>query len=280
MSVPIRLFVAHLPSATQSAWQNALAEAATLAGWDVLSLVAGELALRDGVDALIQGDDASLIPGDADTAMILAASPQDAVDVLMQVHRMDQAMAMNSVGWWFTQAAEAAARGVPVQDARRERLDIPGLGPVDRAAGHVISRTGIGDPFNFYAALPPAVGASAHWPAEIFTWPGGEVGSADLTGKRRLIQHGPYLLLSAGVWRVDVVFELDIHRAVTQLRFDWGDGVDVVESSHRVATEGVYAISLEKAWDSPTRAELRIWLDRSMFDGRLTIRSVKITRIG
>lgn len=275
----VRLFVAHLPSSVQSAWQNALAERAALAGWDVVSLVPGELGLRDGVNALVQGDDASLIPADADTAMVLSSSPQDAIDTLMQIHQMDRQTAFNSVCWWFAQAAEVAARGVDVRDARCERLDFPGLGVVDRSPGHSITPTETGNPLALYESLPPAVGASAHWPLELFTWPSGEVGFADLTGKRRLILHGPYLLLSAGRWRAEILFELDIHRAVTQLRFDWGDGVDVVESTHRLTAEGVYSVCLDKAWDRPTRTELRIWLDRSMFDGGLTVRAVKVSRI-
>lgn len=278
----VRLFVIHLPSPSQTAWQIAVVEAASRAGWDVFSLVPDqEPVFRDGVNALIQGVDASLIPHAATDAVILAGSPQVAVDTLMQMHDLDQGAALTSVGWWFAQAAEAAARNAVVVNAASEALDLPGLGRIVRGEAGSLTTTSHGAPLAFYETLPPAIGASAFWPIDILLWIGGtEPGFTDLTGKRRLLQHGPYLLMSAGTWTAEIVFELAIDRALTQLRFDWGDGVDVTETSQRLSTAGVYSVALEKSWDQPTRAELRIWLDRSMFDGSLRIRSTKVTRTG
>lgn len=280
LTLAIRLYAVHLPSPTQSAWQIALVEAASRTGWDVISLVPDQdPPVRDGVDALIQGTDANLIPADASHAAILTGSPQAAVDTLMQIHEMDRKTALNSVAWWFAQAAGAAERGVAVLDAAAGVLSLPGLGEVARADGPALKATVLGEPLAFYETLPPAVGASADWPMNILTWEiGPEPGRTDLTGKRRLIQHGPYLLLSSGSWTAEIVFELEMERAVTELRFDWGDGIDVVSASHRMTTAGAYSVSLTKAWSKPTTTELRIWLDRSMFDGSLKVLSTTVTR--
>ncbi len=278
----IRLFAVHLPSPTQSAWQQVLVEASARAGWDVLSLVPGDPPpVREGVDALIQGTDATLIPPDAEHAVILAGSPQSAVDTLMQHHAQDRKTALNSVAWWFAQAAEAAARGAVVLDARSDSLAFPGLGNLARGAGQDLTPTNLGDPLAFYETLPPVIGASAAWPNDILFWPGGDIpGEADLTGRRRLMQFGPYLLVSSGSWTAEVVFELSIERAVTELRFDWGDGTDVVSHAERLSKAGVYSVTLTKSWDRPMTTELRIWLDRSMFDGSFRILSTKVTRSG
>lgn len=276
----IRLYAVHLPSPTQSAWQTALVETASRAGWDIISLVQGqEPVFRDGVDALIQGTDANLIPPDASEAVILTGSPQAAVDTLIQIHGMDWKTALNSVAWWFAQAAEAAGRGVAVLDASVGSQALPGLGEVIRPDGHSVKSTDLGEPLAFYETLPPAIGATAAWPMSILTWEKSlEPGQTDLTGKRRLIQHGPYLLLSPGSWTAEIAFELSIDRAVTELRFDWGDGTDIEVVSHRLNAAGIYSVSLTKSWSKPTTTELRIWLDRSMFDGSLKILSTKVTR--
>jgi hypothetical protein len=277
----IRLYAVHLPSPTQSAWQVALVETAARAGWDVVSLVPGQdPTVRDDVNALIQGTDANLIPAGAPHAVILTGSPQAGVDTLMQIHEMDRKTALNSVAWWFAQAAEATAAGnVAVLNAAAPTLAIPSLGEVTRAEGALVKPTGFGEPLAFYETLPPAIGASAAWPMSILTWENeAEPGATDLTGKRRLIQFGPYLLLSSGTWTAELVFELSIERAITELRFDWGDGVDVTSVSQRITAAGVYSVTLTKSWDRPTTTELRIWLDRSMFDGSLKVLSTKITR--
>ena len=277
----IRLYVVHLPSPTQAAWQAAVVEAAARAGWDVFSLVADqEPAFRDGVDALVQGVDANLIFDRASEAFILAGTAQSGVDTLMQIHELDRKTALNSVAWWFAQAAEAASRGAIILDATSATLTLPGLGEVARSAGRPVRTTDLGDPLAMYGSLPPAVGASALWPMDILLWESGrEPGFTDLTGRSRLIQHGPYLLLSSGTWAAEIVFELMIDRAFAQLRFDWGDGTDVTETSQRLSTAGVYSVTLVKSWDRPTTTELRIWLDRSMFDGFLKIKSTRITRL-
>ena len=277
----IRLYVVHLPSPTQTAWEIALAEAATRAGWDVFSLLADEEpAFRDGVDALVQGADVNLIFDRTLEAVIVAGTPQSAVDTLMQIHDRDQRAALNAVAVWYAQASEAVARGARVLDAAAATLVLPGLGEVTRAAGRPVEKTGLGDSLALYETLPPAIGATALWAMDVFTWAGGqEPGFADLTGKRRVIQYGPFIVLSSGTWAAEIVFELTIDRAFAQLRFDWGDGTDVTETSRRLSTAGVYAVTLVKSWDRPTTTQLRIWLERSMFDGFLRIRSTRITRV-
>jgi len=71
-----------------------------------------------------------------------------------------------------------------------------------------------------------------------------------------------------------------MHRAITELRFEWGVLHDVDRIAQRLTLPGQYTASMTHSWNEASAIELRIWLDRSMFDGALKILSVTVTRTG
>lgn len=274
----IRLFVYHLPSPTQSAWRAALAGAAAKAGWDTISSDEAEtVPVRENVNTLVQCDDVSAPHGDATSVVVMAGSPHDTVDVLMQAHGMDLHGALRDAAARLAYVSDA---GLQVLQSGAPSHDFPGLGEVARPSGEGIRSTDAGDALAFYESLPPRVGASAAWEPHVFIWTAGsESGFVDLTGRRRVIQYGPYLMLSAGTWKVDLVFDISIHRAVSELRFEWGILHDCETISKRVTVAGRYSASMTHSWAAAGPVELRIWLDRSMFDGTLKVLSVTVSRI-
>lgn len=264
------------------AWHSALANAAVTAGWDSLTIDgAHSPEFRDGVNTLVQGYDPSVLPADATDVVIMAGSPRDTVDVLMQADQMALHEALRLAASGFALASRAVGSGAQVVAADASSHTFAGLGEIARPSGDGFRSTTTGDALAFYEKLPPLVGASATWAPEVFIWTAGdEPGVADLTGRRRVIQYGPYLLLSAGTWTVDVVFELAMHRAITELRFEWGILHDVDRISQRLTVSGRYSASMTHSWSEAGAVELRIWLDRSMFDGTLKVLSVTVSRTG
>lgn len=273
----IRLFVYHLPSPTRSAWRAALAAAAAEAGWDSVSLSeADTVQCREGVNTLVQGDDVGVSHEDATDVVILAGTPRDTVDALMQAEGMDLHGALREAAARFAHVADAGIQVVPAGASSHE---FPGLGEVRRSSGQEIRSTSAGEALAFYETLPPRVGASATWEPDVFIWTAGaEPGFVDLTGRRRVIQYGPYFMLSAGTWKVDLVFEISIHRAISELRFEWGILHDCDTICQRVTVAGRYSASMTHSWTEAGAVELRIWLDRSMFDGTLKVLSVTVAK--
>lgn len=273
----IRLFVYHLPSPTRSAWRAALAGAAAEAGWDAVSVDdLATFSFREGVNTLVQGDDVGVPHGEATDIVILAGSPRDTVDVLMQTYGLDLHGALREAASRFAHVSDI---GIQVMPAGVSSHKFPGLGEVKRPLGEAVRSTSAGDALAFYETLPPRVGAFAAWEPDVFIWaPGNEPGFADLTGRRRVIQYGPYLMLSAGTWKVDLVFDIAIHRAISELRFEWGILHDCDTISQRVTVAGRYSASLTHSWAEAGAVELRIWLDRSMFDGTLKVVSVTVSK--
>ena len=277
----IRLLVIHLPSPTRSAWRSALAEAAEQAGWDVVSLDGAEpLHVREGVNTLIQDDDVGNHHPEATHVLIMAGSPHETVDTLIQVDQMDLHGALRTAAARLAEASRLAASGVSTVSSGALSHGFPGLGAVTRSSGDAVRPTGSGSALAFYETLPPRPGASAIWGADAFIWtPGSQDGLVDLTGRRRVLLYGPYLMLSAGTWTVDLVFEISIHRAICELRFEWGILHDVDTIAQRVTVSGRYEASMTHSWTDAGAVELRIWLDRSMFDGTLKVLSVTVSKV-
>ena len=61
-----------------------------------------------------------------------------------------------------------------------------------------------------------------------------------------------------------------------EIRFNWGQGEDIVSQSHVLKTDGIYEISLTHTWKEASAAEIQIWLARPAFDGWLEVLSCTI----
>ncbi|QTC91179.1 hypothetical protein [Brevundimonas goettingensis] len=275
-----RLCLVHLPAAQGTAWRDAANAAAAAAGWRIVELGPDQTPPDDAHDTLIHVFEARLGEVCAPLQrLIIADDPDRAAEAFETVHALDRDAATRVVAVQYARAAEMAAAGWPVADGRLQSLDFPGLGTITREGPPPTVR-GAEGPLAFYRTLPPTPGVSVNWPTDIVlsteaSGPGRRM--TDLTGRRRLLRYGPYLELSPGRWTVDVDFALRIDRAKVELRFEWGTQHDVDVATHLLTTSGVYALTLSKVWTEPAVVELRVWLDRSVFDGDLEITGCRVS---
>lgn len=157
-------------------------------------------------------------------------------------------------------------------------VDIPGLGEIELA--RTITPETDGRILGIFETLPIPVGASSAWPAGLMWEPGETVRAVsdqymDLTGRRRLLAFGPFIMLPSGCWRVTVVIDVNIEISPAILNIQWGD--ELVESSDdfTVSESGRYQIVLETKLDKPAVPQLKIFLQRATFSGYLKLVSVE-----
>jgi len=275
-----RLCLVHLPSAQGAVWRDAATAAAVAAGWRVVEFGPDQPLPEQGHDTLIHVYEARF--GDlceASQRIIISDDPDRAIEAFQVLHALDRDTALRIVAVQYARAADMAGEGWPVVDGRLQTLSLGGLGTVTRE-GPPPTVYGAEGPLAFYRTLPPTPGVSVQWPTDIVlsteaSAPGRSV--SDLTGRRRLLRYGPYLELSSGRWTADVEFALRIDRAKVELRFEWGTQHDVDVSTNLITTSGVYSLTLSKIWTEPAVVELRVWLDRSVFDGHLEIMSCRVS---
>lgn len=285
MSVPHRVCIIHLPSEQEFAWRYAVADAATGLGWTSWDYVAGQASPVDPrQDAVIHFSDARDVVGFMPTATaIIGATPKEAVRTLMSRFGIDELAALRSAARVFAFASDMAEGGISVIAASSTKANFPVIGEVSRGVSSPVEvlLTTLGDPLAFFDRLPAAVGAQAVWQPALFHWMAGdEAGVADLTGRTRILQHGPFLDLCSGQWTIEIRFKISLHRAKVDLRFEWGTGEDVQSSTQILDKSGLYSITLTKQWLEPAVGELRVWLDRAMFDGGLVIENCVVTKTG
>lgn len=181
-------------------------------------------------------------------------------------------------------AARLAALGAPVLPAGAMEIDLPGLGRIGRGEPAGESARVQDGALALYDQLPPPVGAGAVWGADLFSYPvgkgfdGGQP-DMDLTGRARIIVHGPHLELPPGVWRAEVRFAIDPRGAPIRFRFDWGVGDDMVVSNPLIRNPGLYRLSLTRRWLEPGAAQVRIWLMQGVFDGRFEFQGCTVERV-
>lgn len=277
-----RLCVIFLPSPQEHTWRLSLRTAAQAAGWQVVD---GEAV--DGLagclesNAIIQLSNGSRAPLFEPTeTLVIADRPAASIAILMIGFDISLIAATRATARLNATCIPAVRGGAQVVSASSRTLTLPGLGQVDRTESAPDVRPIPADPLAFYEKLPPAVGSCATWPADLFEWEGPDAGFTDLTGRRRLLQHGPYLDLCEGAWRADLKFALEMDNGRCELRFEWGSGADCTTYSQLISRAGVYALSLERTWPETAVAELRIWLDRAMFDGTFRILDCTVTYLG
>lgn len=176
---------------------------------------------------------------------------------------------------------EAGAKLVADDD---DWLSVPGLGDVRPAALASTHQPAPLGELAIYRTLPPHVGTTALWAPHIFDYTKGQARLGgepliDLTGRGRILVHGPYIALSHGTWRIEVEVEVDAQTSQVFLRFDWGTGTDVVSEDLVTSTSGRYRIVLDRSWDDNGEAELRVWAARPMFQGRIQITNSNLSKI-
>jgi hypothetical protein len=124
--------------------------------------------------------------------------------------------------------------------------------------------------------------ARAWWPRELFRWsdhpeiPPPE--SIDITGVARSLIVGPYLSLSAGLWRVTAILDLDTEAARRIFLFSFGSGENFTHHQTMGLHHGRNQITLEHHFTAPGLAEFAIGFPFGAFDGVLQFRGLIVDR--
>lgn len=277
------------PSPSEVPWRDALIATATAAGWRVIDGASEDAAVAGRIPGTLR-----FATCDADIAatpgvdwLVIHDSPSAALAaILLATGCVVTAPASSSAIWHtaqrFATASTLALGGARVQDGTAGSLDLPDLGRVHRAdtpAVPPVAATAL----NIYQTVPPALGATAIWAADLFTYPAGRAEDGplqiDLTGRPRVLVYGPHIDLPAGNWRATARIGADPEGGRVTLRLEWGSGAAMTTTSVRIEAPGHYAIHLEQSWLGQGPAEIRIWLEEASFGGRLTLLDVAVERL-
>lgn len=280
-----------MPSGHEDGWRAALRRAATLADWDYLDYWGvNDRPVDLGRHTLIfTGDEATLaglVPTDV---VVLTASPEDVLARSKFLYGEDDVIALGHAASRLGAASFLVDQGAVLHHVLDKTIEVPGLGTIARDDSQDRQVMPEAQPdavstLQIFNQIPPPVGVSAFWPASIFRRFDDETAGAaaetiDLTGRGRILIHGPYLAIPAGRWRVTFNFEFEIPVGSVPFRFEWGEIADVVAHDVRVRESGRYSISLERDWVEAGRAEVRIWLYHAVFQGDFRLIGCMVERV-
>jgi hypothetical protein len=281
-----------LPSLYEGDWRIALKCAAEAADWDYQEYWGlGEPPLtlkRSGIAVTMNLEHVSEI--NPDEWFVLSAAPQEVMARTKAQFELGDQAALGHAAHRLAAAATLVEQGASLWAASRKTIDFPGLGSVSRSElPEPVTLGKIPDDaaaaLQLYSRIPVPSGASAVWPASIFSkygddTPGAAARTIDLTGRGRILIHGPYLSIPAGRWRATFEFEFETPVGSAPFRFDWGEEADIVHYDARAFESGRYAISLEKDWPVAGRAEVRIWVYHAIFQGEFRLLDCAVTYLG
>jgi hypothetical protein len=126
------------------------------------------------------------------------------------------------------------------------------------------------------------------WEPELFYLSEEPIGSSavpltrpvDLTGRPRIVLFGPYINLPPGSWSADVVLGFSAETAGMSFLVEVFASSQLAQSRITAGREPVVEMQLsftiENSVDQPV--QIRVWTERSAFDGRLALGYVAITR--
>lgn len=272
-----------LPSSNELAWRAAIGAAARESGWIFTKASAAALQER-AKPTIVLVNDLQSVPYDAaDVWAVIGSTPEQAVAQTLARKPRPVSDVQRLCAARFAMAATIIEQGGVLLDSGADVLNLPRLGRVQITPSvETVACDGV-DPLAFYAAIPPVAGAKASWPTEVFNYtlgqePVGGEPKIDLTGRGRILVHGPYLDLPKGWWRITVRFAVE-PEDVAYLRFDWGAGQDVTSYHSELRQAGEYQLVLDHLWTTVGPAELRIWAERGHFLGRMTLSDCTVERL-
>lgn len=278
MSKVVRVGVLQMPSSRGSAWRVALKAAARRQGW---SMVKGAdvaldnpppaesqiILLRDGAQAL------AMAPA-LDACVIVTEDLED-ICATMAAHYPDKKIKAYAV------AAERLAAGITLArrgayrvQASATEADLPLIGRIQvEASLETVGSTGLGfGPLAMFSDEGPEPGHPTIWPWDLFNYRTtprslSKPPHIDLTGRARVLFHGPRFSLPAGEWRVRLRFHLDPEGRESSLKFEWGAAEDFETLELQLDAAGLYEVELSKRWEQPVAAEVRVWAAAAHFLG-------------
>jgi len=277
-----RLFVLLLDTVSTEVWSKAVADDARSRGWDVIEgPVANWPKLTDRCVVVSDDPDWGIIVPPVECAVIMM-TPPSIVDGRPNDSEAKEKLALASAR--YAKAAAMLAGGGVRVDSEMTSFTLADLGNVTRPdyTSRPLKRSP--SPLDYFATIPPPVGAAAVWPAEIMAFPkGSELDGGkpdmDLTGRARLLFHGPHLYLTPGLWRVTFQISVDPEGDVPPLRFEWKHGEDMVYCDAPINQSGRYEIRLERRWEVVGPSQITGWLMQAIFNGRLELHDCRIEKL-
>lgn len=175
-------------------------------------------------------------------------------------------------------AAHIIGQGAVLHDRNTTQAELEGLG-LAKAAGQAMMQDAR-SPLSVYAHLPPRCGGSCLWPPHLFSYQAEAffdgLPDIDLTGKSRMVLHGPYIFLPRGRWRAEIKLAVDPEGGTAPLRIQWGKDGDFATSEVQIDRAGEYSVTLERDWYEPGAAQVVIWLTQAVFRGHLAFRGCAV----
>jgi len=279
----MRLGVVITPSVRMVSWRKAIMTRCAGRGW-LIEKQAGPrpssgssvLFVKDALEARVEDADIWIVINGGSEAMMASALGRTGESIQT---------AQRFVASRLAAISDLKSGGAIVVDGRADQLDLPVLGTlsIDGSASQDAGRP-LPEVLRIYEALPPASDAAAEWPWDTFDFTSGQepTGGAkefSLTGRARIVVHGPYIDLPAGDWKISASFTA-YPEDIAYLRFQWGWGEDVSQYDVELAETGEYRVEMEHHWPHRRPAELRIWTLRAHFLGRMEMGDCRIERSG
>ena len=274
-----QLCVVILPCANQIAWAEAISTAAQASGWATTSEQAAVLNSQ-----LVISTQADGVFGWAGRdVVIVASSTGAAVEASMRMFDVNHASGLRYVAAQYAHAERLHADGANWLSADADTLSFPFgvIGNPDPSKG---ASTRDEEALS-YLDTPQSSGLrQSVWSSDLFLHerpgkPAVEGVTFDLTGRRRVIRYGPYIEMPIGRWQVTIPFTLWIDSAIVEIRVEWGPSLNVACVTEIIRQSGRYEVTLVQDWNKVEPCEIRIWLDRAVFDGTIQLHDPIVARL-
>lgn len=289
MTRGFRLGVLQMPSHRGVAWRAALQAAARSGGWS-LTKIEGEtltgvddargvvLLLKDGAQALSLADELDAVVVISEPLCVIcnalgALYPgKDSKAYAVGAERLAAAVTLMRKGGGGVEGAALNAKFPFIGEVGRAEVDAPRVKPLDPS------------PLAIYADGGPKPGQSAPWEWSVFNFKTTPRSAAvppliDLTGRSRVIFHGPRFSMPAGEWRINLNFWLNPEGRASLLKFEWGAREDFEVLELQLDEVGDYEVELTKRLERPGALELRAWVTSGHFLGEMKIRGSVVTYV-
>lgn len=275
----IALLFLTLDATSEARWREPLSTAAEAAGWEVCADPAPADFDRSGRIVVISRDVnwATLFPPSSCWVMTGGDLPEFNTHSPSLIDR--HAVFQSSIN--LVVATHLLERDATLVDRRTTVLNVPGVGSIESIG--VVDPVERRSPLGVYRNLPPQIGAAATWPAELFSF--GEAAfepgepEIDLTGRARIVVHGPYVHLPTGRWKATIQFTVEAFSQAPKLRVEWGSAPSFAALETEISVSGVYELSLEHEWLAPGPAQVVVWLAQPIFEGRLVFGGCRVEKI-
>jgi hypothetical protein len=221
---------------------------------------------------------------EADLWVIIGGTAEEIMALALEKPELTPREAARYASARLAALSELMAGGALFFPSGQVKLDIPQFGVVTIPAMDDQPETApMPSELAIYRQIPVAANASAEWPRDVFDYTlksellggGPEI---ELTGRGRILVHGPYIDLPAGHWRVTARFTV-FPEDIAYLVFEWGVlGAQTVHSVE-VNKEGAYELVMDHVLVERGPMELRVWAARGHFMGRMAMGDCTVERL-